>query len=84
MEQVRPDGSAVIGVRNRIRCGDELEFIGPGMRSQRLRIDRLQLLDDAGNCCDVAAVNPNQRIFLPLPFTAEPYDLIRRDKGSVA
>jgi len=84
VEQVRPDGSAVIGVRNRIRCGDELEFIGPGMRSQRLHIDRLQLLDDAGNCSDVAAVNPNQRIILPLPFTAEPFDLIRRDKGSVA
>lgn len=84
VEQIRHDGAAVIGVRNRIRCGDELEFIGPGMRAQRLRVDRLQLLDDEGNSSDVATVNPNQRIILSLPFTAEPYDLIRRDKGSAA
>ena len=41
VEEVKLDGSAIIEVRNRIRNGDELEFIGPGMRSGSLRIERL-------------------------------------------
>jgi putative protease len=70
----------VIEVRNRIRVGDELEFIGPGMRSARLSVDRLQLLDQKGNLSEAESVNPNQRILMDLPFAAEPFDLIRREK----
>lgn len=83
VEQQLPDGSAVIGVRNRIRCGDQLEFIGPGMRSHLLQVDRLQLLDGRGETGQVEAANPNQRILMQLPFIAEPFDLIRREKGGV-
>ncbi len=79
--QVRPDGTAIIEVRNRIRSGDDLEVIGPGMRSHRLVIDRLNLLDAEGNLVEAGAANPNQRIVQALPFRVEPLDLIRREKG---
>jgi putative protease len=82
VEQQLADGSAVIGVRNRIRCGDRLEFIGPGMRSNQLQVVRIQLLDSQGETSQVEAANPNQRILIPLPFNAEPFDLIRREKGA--
>ncbi|MBI2354555.1 MAG: U32 family peptidase [Deltaproteobacteria bacterium] len=84
VEELRADGAAVIGVRNRIRIGDELEFIGPGMRSARLRLDRLRLLDGEGNSIEAEAANPNQRILLTPPFGVEPFDLVRRDKGSAS
>jgi len=77
------DGSAIIGVRNRIRSGDRLEFIGPGMRSSHLRVERLQLLDDQGEVSMVEAANPNQRILMPLPFAADSFDLVRRQKEAV-
>ena len=82
VEEARPDGTAIIGVRNRIRRGDELEVIGPGMRSHRLVIDRLHLLDDEGTAVEAEAANPNQRIFHVLPPGVEPFDLIRREKGT--
>lgn len=81
VEELRADGNVVIGVRNRIQSGDELEFIGPGMRSDRLRIDRLQLLDQRGNTSDSDVANPNQLILMQPPFKVAPFDLIRREKG---
>jgi hypothetical protein len=50
------------------------------MRSARLSVDRLQLLDQKGNLSEAESVNPNQRILMDLPFAAEPFDLIRREK----
>jgi putative protease len=84
VEERRADGSTVIEVRNRIRVGDELEFIGPGMRSARLAVDRLRLLDQKGNLSEAESANPNQRILMALPFAAEPFDLIRREKSGAA
>jgi putative protease len=80
VEERRPDGTTLVEVRNRIRIGDELEFIGPGMRSDRLTVDRLRLLDRHGCLSEAESVNPNQRILMELPFAAEPSDLIRREK----
>ena len=84
VEELRSDGSAVIAVRNRIRIGDELEFIGPGMRSARLTVDRLCLLDQHGSVSEEDSVNPNQQILMKLPFAVEPLDLIRREKPGAA
>ena len=84
VEERRGDGSAVIEVRNRIRTGDELEFIGPGMRASRLTVERLRLLDPHGGLSEAESVNPNQRILMELPFAAEPSDLIRREKTGAA
>ena len=84
VEEACVDGSTVIEVRNRIRLGDELEFIGPGMRSARLTVDRLRLIDPQGCVSEAETVNPNQRILMDLPFAAEPSDLIRREKRGTA
>ncbi|BCS55655.1 U32 family peptidase [Geobacter sp. SVR] len=81
VEEVLSDGAAVIGVRNRIQVGDELEFIGPGLRSSRLRIDSLTVLDPLGDAVEAEAANPNQRIMMRPPFEVEPFDLIRREKN---
>ena len=80
VEERRGDGVSVIAVRNRIRIGDELEFIGPGMREARLTVERLRLLDQQGGESEVESVNPNQRILMELSFAAEAGDLIRREK----
>lgn len=80
VEVLREDGSAVIEVRNRIKVGDELEFIGSGMRSNMLRMNTLSLLDLKGKTETVTSVNPNQRILLAPTFPVAPYDLIRRQK----
>ncbi|MFA7061686.1 MAG: U32 family peptidase [Pedobacter sp.] len=80
VEELRTDGSVVIGVRNRIQSGDELEFIGPNMRSDRMRIDKLQLLDKRGNNSVSDNANPNQLILMRPPFSVAPFDLIRREK----
>jgi putative protease len=80
VEELRGEGSVVIGVRNRIRIGDDLELIGPGMRSNTLHVGQLLLLDEQGETSEVAAVNPNQRIMLHVPFTVDRFDLLRREK----
>jgi putative protease len=80
VEESRTDGSAVIEVRNRIQVGDDLEFIGPGMRSDMLRVETLNLLDIRGKIQSVSSVNPNQRILMIPPFHVDPFDLIRRQK----
>jgi U32 family peptidase len=83
VEELREDGSAVVGVRNRISVGDELEFVGPGMRSHRLRLDGFLLLAPEGGTQEGDAANPNQRIIVRPPFSVEPFDLIRREKTSM-
>jgi putative protease len=84
VEEQRAGGATVIEVRNRIRIGDELEFIGPGMRSIQHTVDRLHVLDQQGFVIEAESVNPNQRILMDLPFAAEPLDLIRREKPGAA
>ncbi|MBT1072146.1 peptidase U32 family protein [Pelotalea chapellei] len=83
VEEVRDGGMAVIGVRNRIRLGDELEFIGPGMRSASLRVEGLTVLDSHGNY-ETASANPNQLVLMAVPAGIVPFDLIRREKTSAS
>lgn len=80
VEEVRGDGTVVIEVRNRIRTGDRLECIGPAMKSHVLEVESLHVLDARGGVSVADAANPNQRIVMTLPFTVEPFDLIRREK----
>jgi putative protease len=84
VEERRADGLTVVDARNRIRVGDAVEFIGPGMRSDCLTIDRLTLIDPRGGTSEVQSANPNQRVLMELPFAAAPFDLIRREKPGSA
>jgi putative protease len=81
VESSRTDGEVVIGVRNRILQGDELEFIGPAMRAERFTVQGLRILTPEGDSVEADAANPNQRIVLAPPFAVEPFDLVRRERG---
>jgi len=76
VEELNSDGTLGIEVRNRLEPGDELEFIGRGMATGSHRLAELCGAD--GTPLQVA--HPNQRITLRVPFPAERYDLIRREK----
>jgi putative protease len=65
-----------VGVRNRIRAGETVEFIGPRMSAHRHTLEGMTSEDGS----DIATAHPNQRVRMRLPFRAEPLDLIRRKK----
>ncbi len=77
VEEVRNDATIVLGVRNRIKAWDTLEFIGPALSSHFYRIP--EIITDGGET--LQAANPNQRIIVRTPFAAEKFDLVRRDKS---
>lgn len=79
VEEARPDGTALIGVRNRIRTGDLLEFIGPGMRAESLIVPSFSTVTDRGALIPAETANPNQQIILAVPFRVEAGDLLRRE-----
>jgi putative protease len=81
VEEVNASGTAIMGVRNRIRRGDELECIGPGMAGQRFTINDIALLTQ--NVAPAAAdlAHPNQRILFTPPSGIRPGYLLRREKG---
>jgi U32 family peptidase len=81
VETVNQDGSVTVEVRNRIRSGDEIEFIGPDMKANRVIVDTLRVLEHGAKTVQTAAANPNQRIIMTLPFETAPFDLIRREKS---
>jgi putative protease len=76
VERILADGTMVIGVRNRMATGDELEFIGRGMALDRHLLT--EMTDERGESLQVA--NPNQQIRLRVPFHTEEFDLIRRER----
>ena len=78
VEDILFDGTVILEVRNRIKIGDTLEFIGPALSSHFHQLR--EITTDGGET--VPAANPNQRIILRLPFNAERYDLVRREKSS--
>jgi U32 family peptidase len=80
VDEVLGDGNLLIGVRNRIKTGDLIEFIGPGMRSDTLTLNHFSSLSERGGAVATEVANPNQRILLKVPFTVEAGDLLRREK----
>ncbi len=72
----RPEGRALIQVRNRIMKGQTLELIGPGMRQMSLEIR--EIWTPKGAPKEVA--QPNDLILLETGPAVEPGDLLRRDK----
>ncbi|RQW78342.1 MAG: U32 family peptidase [Geobacter sp.] len=76
VEEVLADGSLLVGVRNRLQVGDTLEVIGRDMASNMVILR--EMTNEAGEA--LQAANPNQKALLRVPFPAEKYDLIRREK----
>lgn len=74
-----PERGLWVEGRNRFLLGDELELIGPKMRQQRFRVDRIQTC--AGE--PVPAGQPNSELFLDLPDWAQAGDLIRRKRPAI-
>ena len=70
------EGEITIKVRNRIRLGDRLEFIGPGMVAHSITLERMT--DSDGHFLDTA--HPNSSILLDVPFPTARYDLVRRER----
>ena len=82
VDDVQGGGNLVIGVRNRIKAGDPIEFIGPGMRSDTLILQHFSILSERGEVLPAEVANPNSRILLNVPFAVEAGDLLRREKVS--
>ncbi|MFZ4857347.1 MAG: peptidase U32 family protein [Desulfuromonadaceae bacterium] len=80
VDEVRGDGTLLIDVRNRIKSGDLIECIGPGMRNDTLTLQHFSLLSDRGTATQAEIANPNSRILLKVPFAVEAGDLLRREK----
>jgi putative protease len=81
VDEIRDDGTLLISVRNRIKAGDLIEFIGPGMRSDSLTLEQFTLLPERGAAVPVEVANPNSRILLTVPFAVKAGDLLRREKA---
>jgi len=79
VSEVRQSGEVVLEVRNRIRSGDELEFVGRGMTAHRLAMPAM-VVEGREQDGPVEVAHPNQRIVLRLPFPAERLDMVRREK----
>lgn len=80
VDEILSDGAIVITVRNQIKNGDMIEFIGPGMRSNSMIIKQFSLIPLRGAALLVDVANPNSRILLKVPFAVEVGDLLRREK----
>lgn len=78
VEQIHPDGTATVAVRNRFTSTDQLELIGPHMKCHPFRCGNLRLQEPDGNAATVDVVHPNQLVTLAVPSSAAPLDLIRR------
>ena len=84
VDEVQKDGTLLISVRNRIKPGDMIEFIGPGMRSNTLTLQNFSTFTERGAAVPAEVANPNQRILLTVPFAVEAGDLLRREKVGAA
>jgi putative protease len=83
VDEVRDNGTLLISVRNRIKSGDLIEFIGPGMRSDTVTLQSFATLPERGAAVTAEVANPNSRILLTVPFAVQAGDLLRREKISL-
>lgn len=81
VNEVKGDGTILVEVRNRIRTGDLIEFIGPGMRCDKLTIQGLSVITGRDLEIPAEVANPNSKILMPVPFAVEVGDLLRREKN---
>lgn len=73
VENTDADGISTVAVRNKIKQGDTLELMGPGMKNDSFSVDAL--CDEEGG--PILAANPNQKVRMRLPAGAAANDLLR-------
>lgn len=78
--EVEKDGRGEVVGRNRFFPGEVLELIGPGMRQARFEVRK----PAAGDGSSLSVVQPNARVWLPLPPGARAGDLLRRNRSEEA
>ena len=69
---------ATIQQRNKFSVDDDVEVFGPGYDPIKFRIE--SILDESGQLVDTAP-HPKQLVRIVIPFTAEPYDMLRKIKS---
>ncbi|MBN2644940.1 MAG: U32 family peptidase [Desulfuromonadaceae bacterium] len=69
-------GRALVEGRNRFHAGETVEVIGPQMRQQEFVVAAGE--DEQGEPC--SCIQPNARVWLSVPVTVQPGDLLRREK----
>ena len=69
-------GAALLTVRNRFFPGEQIEIIGPGMRTTEVTVS--SLADAEGTPLEVA--QPNQRVRIRIPEAVRCGDLLRRNR----
>lgn len=69
-----PNGDWLVGGRNRFRCGESLEIIGPAMRQSEFVFS--DAVNERGEV--VSTVQPNAVVVMKLPAGTQTGDLLRR------
>jgi putative protease len=70
----RQDGELIVEGRNRFFPGENLELIGPGMRTESFKVDSIETLEGTV----APAGQPNMRMRIELPEGAQEGDILRR------
>ena len=75
VENCDENGLALCSLRNKFRCGDVLEAVGPDMRPFSITPD--SMTDTEGSPLDEPRT-PQMKFYLPLPKQVPPYTILRR------
>lgn len=82
VDDVLPDGSASITVRNRFADGEQLELIGPRMKQSSCIATGIAVLQPDGTTASATVCHPNQHIRMKLGGSIAIGDLLRRPHTS--
>lgn len=69
---------AKVGLRNRLDAGDYVEFLSPGLEEKHFEIGSIRDMDGGA----VPSARNEDEVFIEVPESVRPNDLIRRDKNS--
>lgn len=82
IDDVLPDGTASITVRNRFADGEQLELIGPRMKQSSCIANGIAVLQPDGTTASATVCHPNQHIRMKLGGSIAIGDLLRRPHTS--
>lgn len=71
------NGTAKVGLRNRLDAGDKVEYLTPGLEEKLFDIDSIKDIEGAV----ISSARNEDIVFIPVPKGVRQNDLIRRDKN---